>query len=86
LLLAQSKHIVKEGAAFSYVAQTNAITLSGPAWCSCLSGVWEQKHGVLDNDEVIQMNPEYQHLFQLLKSVDPKIRTLLVLDGLPWKK
>jgi hypothetical protein len=34
---------------FTDQAKTSAVTVSGPAWSSLLTGVWPDKHGVHDN-------------------------------------
>ena len=39
----------QEGA-YSFSAQTDERTVSGPCWTSILTGVWPEKHGVLSND------------------------------------
>lgn len=36
--------------AWTFRAHTTANAVSGPAWSSLLTGVWAEKHGVVDND------------------------------------
>ena len=51
LLAANTPNIdrLREGAAFSFRAQTGDVPISGPGWSSALTGVWRDKHGVSDN-------------------------------------
>jgi hypothetical protein len=56
---------------YSLDALTHPPTYSGPGWSNMLTGVWEDKHGVIDNSFVGSQYDDYPHLFNLLKSVDP---------------
>ena len=56
---------------------TGNDTVSGPGWSSILTGVWADKHGVLNNDFKVKHYEEYPHFFARLKEVQPT-RTRLV--------
>ncbi len=51
ILLANTPNIkgLLPHATYSFDALTHYPTWSGPGWSSMLTGVWEDKHGVLDN-------------------------------------
>ncbi|HEY2841437.1 MAG TPA: alkaline phosphatase family protein [Pirellulales bacterium] len=58
-------------------------TISGPGWSSILTGVWADKHGVLDNDFKVKHYDEYPHFFKRLKEVQPNARTASIVDWVP---
>lgn len=69
LLLAKTTHLAKLSAegAFSDLAQTGDMTISGPGWGSMLTGVWREKHGVRDNRFENMDFKTYPHFFTRLK-------------------
>jgi len=58
-------------------------TISGPGWSSILTGVWADKHGVMDNEFKVKNYDEYPHFFSRLKEVHPKARTASFVDWVP---
>lgn len=58
---------------YSWNAQTELHTISGPAWTSLLTGVHDDKHKVFDND-FKPRNLAYKTLFSLVKEKYPQIR------------
>jgi predicted AlkP superfamily pyrophosphatase or phosphodiesterase len=52
-----------------------ADTVSGPGWSNLLTGVWPDKHGVLDNKFTAPQYEQYPHVFVRLKSVKPQAMT-----------
>jgi arylsulfatase A-like enzyme len=52
-----------------------ADTISGPGWSNLLTGVWPDKHGVIDNKFTKPNYDEYPHFFQRLKEVRPEAFT-----------
>ena len=52
-----------------------ADTVSGPGWSNVLTGVWPDKHGVLDNNFKVMHYDEFPHFFRHLKQVFPGART-----------
>ena len=45
-----------------------ADTVSGPGWSNLLTGVWADKHGVLNNNFKITRYGEYPHFFSACES------------------
>ncbi|MBI2826230.1 MAG: alkaline phosphatase family protein [Planctomycetia bacterium] len=62
---------------------TGNDTVSGPGWSSILTGVWADKHGVLDNDFKIKHYDQYPHFFARLKEVQPQAYTASVVSWVP---
>lgn len=59
--------------------KTCQVTMSGPSWTSCVTGVWEDKHEVLSNDTMGQAKwDRYPSLFQRIKSLRPDTKTAIV--------
>lgn len=54
---------------------TNQPTISGPGWTTILTGVWADKHGVVDNNFKIRNYDKWPHFFVRLKEVKPELRT-----------
>jgi predicted AlkP superfamily pyrophosphatase or phosphodiesterase len=57
-------------------------TISGPGWSSIFTGVWADKHGVMDNDFKTPNYNRYPHFFSLLKQKRPSAVTASFVD---WK-
>ena len=57
-------------------------TVSGPGWSSIFTGVWADKHGVMDNDFKVTRYERYPHLFSLIKQQKPDAITASFVD---WK-
>jgi predicted AlkP superfamily pyrophosphatase or phosphodiesterase len=57
-------------------------TISGPGWSSIYTGVWADKHGVMDNDFKTTHYDRYPHLFSLIKEKQPQAITASFVD---WK-
>jgi predicted AlkP superfamily pyrophosphatase or phosphodiesterase len=62
---------------------TGNDTISGPGWSSILTGVWADKHGVLDNDFKVKHYDQYPHFFARLKEVHPEAQTASVVSWIP---
>ncbi|HVU86520.1 MAG TPA: alkaline phosphatase family protein [Pirellulales bacterium] len=58
-------------------------TISGPGWSSILTGVWADKHGVLDNDFKVKHYEEYPHFFARLKEKRPDAVTVSIVSWIP---
>ena len=52
-------------------ATDKADTISGPGWSNMLTGVWPDKHHVLDNEFSKPNYSQYPHMFARLKEVRP---------------
>lgn len=79
--------LIKEGA---YSTNTSILgprecgneTVSGPGWSSIYTGVWADKHGVMNNDFVDSNYERYPHFFSLLRQKRPNAITASFCD---WK-
>lgn len=60
---------------FSWNAQSEIHTISGPAWTSSLTGVHMEKHKVTDNDFKPFVR-KYETIFKIAKKHNPQIRTV----------
>ena len=58
-------------------------TISGPGWSSILTGVWADKHGVLDNDFKVKHYDQYPHFFARLKEKQPDAYTVSIVSWIP---
>lgn len=52
---------------FSLDALNIKTTMSGPAWSSIFTGVWEEKHGVTNNSFEGSNFSAYPHFFKYIK-------------------
>lgn len=50
-------------------------TISGPSWSTILTGVWHDKHGVVDNSYNGARYDEYPTAFTRIEQVKPEMRT-----------
>lgn len=68
-----------------YDAVTNDVSLSGPGWASMLSGVWCDKHGVVDNDATWANSrfDQYPHVLFYAEQARPQINSASVSHWAP---
>ena len=52
-----------------------ADTVSGPGWSNLLTGVWADKHGVLDNKFRVMHYDQFPHFFRHVKDAFPGAKT-----------
>ncbi|MBC8101507.1 MAG: alkaline phosphatase family protein [Cytophagales bacterium] len=85
LLAAKAPNLkaLAEGGAYSYLAQTEDLTGSGPAWSSMLTGVHREKHGVHNNAFDGEDYSKFPHLFRRLKETKGKLRTASIVTWEP---
>jgi len=57
-------------------------TVSGPGWSSIFTGVWADKHGVMDNEFKGSNYERHPHFFSLIKQKRPEAVTASFVD---WK-
>jgi predicted AlkP superfamily pyrophosphatase or phosphodiesterase len=62
--------------------ETKNDTISGPGWASILSGVWSDKHGVLDNNCGTFKFQQYPTFLERLKQQRPDAMTVALVT---WK-
>lgn len=51
------------------------ITISGPSWATALTGVWDRKHGIKDNNFSAAPFAKYPTVFTQLERADPARKT-----------
>jgi predicted AlkP superfamily pyrophosphatase or phosphodiesterase len=54
---------------------TKGDTVSGPGWSNLLTGVWPDKHGVVDNSFKGSNYKDYPHFFARVKEARPELKT-----------
>jgi predicted AlkP superfamily pyrophosphatase or phosphodiesterase len=72
-----------ENGCYSGNVRTKAQTISGAAWSSILTGVWPEKHKVVDNDLSTNEYDWYPDFLTRLEMVDPEFSTFAVVDWPP---
>ena len=85
LLAAKAPHLkaLAQSGAFSYKAQTEEITISGPSWSSMLTGVHYEKHGVRDNSFKGENYHDFPPIFCRIKQTNGKLQTASVVTWAP---
>lgn len=68
--------------AFTATARTGMPSVSGPGWSSMLTGVWPEKHGVVDNDFGGKRYDLYPDFLTRIERIRPELATFAVVD---WK-
>lgn len=58
-------------------------TISGPGWSSILTGVWADKHGVMNNSFRGRNYEAYPHFFARLKQARPAVKTVSLVTWQP---
>jgi predicted AlkP superfamily pyrophosphatase or phosphodiesterase len=74
--------LIDDGA-LSVLAQTCAVTSSGPSWSSLLTGTWPAKHGVQDNSFAGARFDRYPHVFVRAKEARPELVTVSFVHWAP---
>jgi hypothetical protein len=75
-------------AAGSYVGgvvgmPTEQVTSSGPGWSTILTGVWKNKHGVVDNSFAGRDFDNYPSFFELIEADDASLYTAAIIQWDP---
>lgn len=65
---------------YSMDARNTGITMSGPGWSSMLSGVWPNKHNVIDNSYEGASFVSYPHFFKYIEDAKAEYRTVSVVN------
>jgi len=78
-------HIDALAATGSYTsnARTGMPSVSGPSWSSMLTGVWPEKHGVVDNDFTGKRYDLYPDFLTRIERMHPELATFAVVDWEP---
>lgn len=68
-----------------YTAETRTTTpsVSGPSWSSMLTGVWPEKHGVVDNGFEGRRYLEYPDFLTRIERDRPDLGTFAAVDWMP---
>lgn len=61
-------------------SEVNHTTISGPSWSSILTGVWDDKHGVMNNLFDPEPYKSWPTVFNLIEYHDPAIQTSVIAD------
>jgi predicted AlkP superfamily pyrophosphatase or phosphodiesterase len=61
-------------------------TVSGPGWSSLLTGVWADKHAVINNRFARTNYEQYPHFFHYVKQQWPQAMTVSIIDWPPIKQ
>ncbi|HME55196.1 MAG TPA: alkaline phosphatase family protein [Candidatus Lokiarchaeia archaeon] len=77
MLAGKTPNLMKlaQNGCYSWKAQTENHTTSGPAWTSLLTGVHENKHGVDGNDDMATKR-RVPTIFKLVKDWNPDMKTI----------
>lgn len=67
----------------TYDSWNLGITVSGPAWSSMLTGVWEFKHGITNNSYTGANFMQYPYFPNYIKQVDPDIKCVQIITWNP---
>jgi predicted AlkP superfamily pyrophosphatase or phosphodiesterase len=88
LLKAKTPNLDKlwENGAYSFSAKTDPISSSGICWTAMLTGVWHEKHNVLDNDYTNPNIAEYPHYYHRVKQQKPDSKLYSVVNWSPIHK
>ena len=70
-------------ATYSLDARCLFTTSSGPGWTSMLSGVWQDKHGVVNNAYTGSNFTSYPHFFKRIEDSNPENRTVSIVQWNP---
>ncbi|WP_051406937.1 alkaline phosphatase family protein [Nocardia sp. CNY236] len=55
------------------------ITISGPSWSTVLTGVWDTKHGIKNNNVTTAPFAKYPTVFTQVEKADPGLRTVSIV-------
>ena len=88
LLAAQTPNIdaLWKNGAYTFKAQTDEISSSGPAWSAMLTGVWHQKHNVTNNDYTNPDLENYPHFFHRIREEESGLNCYSVANWGPIHK
>ena len=71
---------------YTFKARTDEISSSGPAWSAMLTGVWHQKHNVMNNEYEDPDLEHYPHFFHRIRQEKPELQTYSVANWGPIHK
>ncbi len=71
------------GGWYTSAARTTTPSVSGPSWSSMLTGVWPDKHGVIDNGFAGRRYDVWPSFLVRVENARPEIATFAALDWVP---
>ena len=74
---------LKRKGAFTDQTRTTVPSVSGPSWSSMLTGVWPDKHGVIDNQFDGRRYDKYPDFLTRIEFLQPEMSTFAAVDWLP---
>ena len=74
---------LKKKGAFTDQTRTTVPSVSGPSWSSMLTGVWPDKHGVIDNQFDGRRYDKYPDFLSRIEFLKPEMSTFAAVDWLP---
>ena len=74
---------LKRKGAFTDRTRTTVPSVSGPSWSSMLTGVWPDKHGVIDNQFDGRRYDKYPDFLSRIEFLKPEMSTFAAVDWLP---
>ncbi len=85
LVVANTPNIDKliANASYSLDAINEGTTISGPSWSAMLTGVWQEKHGVVDNSFTGENYEQYPHFFKYVEQYNPELHTASICQWGP---
>ncbi len=73
---------LKDNSTYSFEAKAFAPTYNATTWTSLLTGVWSQKHGVVDEESMGEYDPAaYPSLLDYIETVDPDKGTVSIVNS-----
>ena len=69
---------IKNDGAWSFNAKTGPLSNSGAGWSSMLTGVWCDRHGVVDNSFQGSKHKSVPNIFDIIESNNPDLRTAAI--------
>lgn len=70
-------------ASYTWDAMNDGITYSGPGWGSLLTGVWPNKHGIVNNTFFGSNLNQYPHLFKRIEDYNSDLHTVSIVQWHP---
>ncbi|MCH2176541.1 MAG: alkaline phosphatase family protein [Lentisphaeria bacterium] len=86
MLAAKTPNLDKlwKNGAFSFFAQADTKTRSGPCWTSMLTGFWHKEHGITSNHYREKL--QHPHFFKYIKEQSPSSKTISIINWEPIHK
>ncbi len=68
---------------YTYTSWHLGITVSGPSWSTMLTGVWENKHGVTNNNYTNSNYNDYPYFITRVKEIRPTLKAVQITSWGP---